>query len=91
MRCGAGNIDPDEGRDILTNGLASLEYRGRDSAEVAFIEDMDKLQEIGKLHETMYELGLIFLALRTRPGCEARLAEIRKQIIRIYGRIRSMA
>jgi hypothetical protein len=53
--------------------------------------EMSKFQEISKLHETMYEQSLVFLALRTRPGCEAKLAETREKIIRIYYQIQSLA
>ena len=36
--CGiVGYIGPDEGRDILMNGLSRLEYRGYDSAGIAMV------------------------------------------------------
>lgn len=52
--------------------------------------DIDRLQEAGKLQETMYEESLVYLALRTWPGCEAKLAETRERIILIYRRIQSL-
>ena len=42
---------------------------------------MDRIQEIRKLHETMYEQSLVFLALRTHPDYVAELAETRERII----------
>ncbi len=53
--------------------------------------DIDMLQAVSELHETMYEQSLVYLALRTRPGCEAKLAETRERIIMIYIRIQSLA
>ena len=52
--------------------------------------DMKNYQEISKLHESMYEQSLVFLALRTRPGSEAKLAEMRETILRIYNEIQSL-
>ncbi len=52
---------------------------------------IDKRKEILELHETIYEQSLVFLALRTRPGCEAKLAETRDRIMRIYRRIQTLA
>ncbi len=52
--------------------------------------DIDMLQDVSKLHETMYEQSLVYLALRTRPGSEASLAETRERIIRLYSRIQSL-
>jgi hypothetical protein len=52
--------------------------------------NLDESQDISKLHETMYEQSLVFLALRARPGCEAKLAEMREQIIRLYSTIQSL-
>lgn len=49
-----------------------------------------ELQEIGKLHEKMYEQILLFHALKTRPDCEVELAETRQRIIRIYSRIQAL-
>jgi hypothetical protein len=53
--------------------------------------DIDRMQAVSKLHETMYEQSLLYLALRTRPDCEAKLAETRERIIRIYSRIQSLS
>jgi glutamine---fructose-6-phosphate transaminase (isomerizing) len=51
--CGiVGYIGPDEGRDILLNGLARLEYRGYDSAGIAMVGPDSRLQIVrcqGKL------------------------------------------
>lgn len=49
--------------------------------------DIDMVREVSSLHETMYEQSLLYLALRTRPGCEAKLAETRERIIRLYSRL----
>lgn len=38
----------------------------------------------------MYEQSLVFLALRQRPGSEAKLAEMREEIIRLYSTIQSL-
>ena len=52
--CGiVGYIGPDEGRDILINGLKRLEYRGYDSAGIAMIGPDSRLQIVrceGKLN-----------------------------------------
>ncbi len=53
--------------------------------------DIDRQKKIGRLHDAMYEQSLVFLALRTRPGSEAQLAQTRRRIIRIYHRLQSMA
>ena len=51
--CGiVGYIGPDEGRDILMNGLSRLEYRGYDSAGIAMVGPDSRLQIVrceGKL------------------------------------------
>ncbi|HYA41753.1 MAG TPA: glutamine--fructose-6-phosphate transaminase (isomerizing) [Syntrophobacteraceae bacterium] len=51
--CGiVGYLGPDEGRDILMNGLARLEYRGYDSAGIAMVGPDCRLQIVrseGKL------------------------------------------
>ncbi len=51
--CGiVGYIGPDEGREILMNGLARLEYRGYDSAGIAMVGADGRLQIVrceGKL------------------------------------------
>ena len=52
--------------------------------------DMDKQEEISRLHETIYEQSLVFLALRTRPGYEAKLAETRERIIQVYRMIQTL-
>jgi len=52
--------------------------------------DMDKQKEISKLHETIYEQSLVFLALRTRPDCEAKLAETRDRILKTYRQIQTL-
>jgi hypothetical protein len=52
--------------------------------------DMDKQEEISKLHESIYEQSLVFLALRTRPGCEVKLAETRDRIMQIYRMIQTL-
>jgi hypothetical protein len=51
--------------------------------------DLDELREIHELYRTMYEQSILFLAMRTRPGCEAELAKTRERIIRLYNRIQS--
>jgi hypothetical protein len=51
---------------------------------------LDKRQEIYELQEAIYEQSLVFLALRTRPGYEAKLAETRERIMRIYFRIQTL-
>lgn len=52
--CGiVGYIGPDEGREILMNGLAKLEYRGYDSAGIAMVGADGRLQIVrceGKLN-----------------------------------------
>jgi len=53
--------------------------------------EMDKRMEINELQDAIYEQSLVFLALKTRPGCEAKLAETRERIIRIYHRIQTLA
>jgi hypothetical protein len=53
--------------------------------------DLDRIQEIRKLQDEMYEQSLVFLALRNHPDYRARLAETREQIIRIYSRIQTLA
>jgi hypothetical protein len=53
--------------------------------------DIDKLVEINSLHESMYVESLVFLALKTRPGFEAELAETRERIIRIYAIIQALS
>jgi glucosamine--fructose-6-phosphate aminotransferase (isomerizing) len=51
--CGiVGYIGPDEGREVLMNGLARLEYRGYDSAGIAMVGPDGRLQIVrcqGKL------------------------------------------
>jgi len=51
--------------------------------------DLENLREIQELYRTMYEQSLLFLAMRTRPGCEAKLAETRERVIRLFSRIQS--
>jgi hypothetical protein len=51
---------------------------------------VDKTQEIRKLHETIYEQSLVFLALRTHPDCDAVLAETRELIMRLYREIHDL-
>ncbi len=51
---------------------------------------IDKTQEIRKLHETMYEQSLVFIAMRTSPDCGARLAETRELIMQIYSEIQTL-
>ncbi|MFZ0928375.1 MAG: hypothetical protein WAN11_07230 [Syntrophobacteraceae bacterium] len=51
--------------------------------------DLENLREIHELHRTMYEQSLLFLAMKTRPGCEVKLAETRERIIRLYNTIQS--
>jgi len=53
--------------------------------------DLDRIQEIRKLQDEMYEQSLVFLALRNHPDYGARLAETRERIIRIYCRIQTLA
>lgn len=53
--------------------------------------DIENLKEIGRLHDAIYEQSLVFLALRTRPGSEAQLAEARDRIIQIYSRLQTLA
>lgn len=55
-----------------------------------FMPVADKTQEIRKLHETMYEQSLVFLALRTSPGGDAELAQTRDLIMRLYSEIQNM-
>ena len=50
----------------------------------------DKTQEIRRLHETMYEQSLVFLALRTDPDGDAALAETRELIMRLYSEIQDL-
>ena len=50
----------------------------------------DKTQEIRMLHETMYEQSLVFLALRTHPDGDERLAETRELIMRIYNQLQTL-
>jgi hypothetical protein len=52
---------------------------------------MDKLLEIDRLHECLYEESQLFLVLRERPDSEAELAETRERIIRIYNRIKALS
>ena len=52
--------------------------------------EIDKHQEIYELQEAIYEQSLVFLAMRTRPGYEAKLAETRERIMRIYSRIQTL-
>jgi hypothetical protein len=52
--------------------------------------EMDKRKEFVELQEAIYEQSLVFLALRTRPGYEAKLAETRERIMRIYSRIQTL-
>lgn len=57
------------------------------SSEAAKVmKDIDNEKEIARLHDAIYEQSLVFLALRTGPGSEARLAETRERIIRICHR-----
>ncbi|MGO9022165.1 MAG: hypothetical protein ACLQVJ_27830 [Syntrophobacteraceae bacterium] len=51
--------------------------------------DLENLREIHELYRTIYEQSLLFLAMKTRPGCETKLAETRERIIRLYNTIRS--
>jgi hypothetical protein len=53
--------------------------------------DLDRIQEIRTLHDKMYEQSLVFLALKKHPDHWAKLAEARDQIIRIYGKIQTLA
>ncbi len=59
--CGiVGYIGPDEGRDILLNGLARLEYRGYDSAGIAMVGPDGRLQIVrceGKLSGLVSKLN----------------------------------
>jgi len=59
--CGiVGYIGPDEGRDILLNGLARLEYRGYDSAGIAMVGPDGLLQIVrceGKLSGLVRKLN----------------------------------
>ncbi len=59
--CGiVGYIGPDEGRDILLNGLARLEYRGYDSAGIAMVGPDSRLQIVrceGKLSGLVSKLN----------------------------------
>jgi len=59
--CGiVGYIGPEEGRDILMNGLARLEYRGYDSAGIAMVGPDRRLQIVrceGKLSGLQYKLN----------------------------------
>lgn len=50
----------------------------------------DKTQEIRRLHETMYEQSLVFLALRTYPEGETELAQTRELIMRLYSEIQNL-
>ncbi len=52
--------------------------------------DLDRIQEIRKLHDKMYEQSLVFLALRTHPDYKAKLVETRERIIQIYGKIQTL-
>ena len=52
--------------------------------------DLDRIQEIRKLHDKMYEQSLVFLALRNHPDYGASLAAAREQIIRIYVRLQTL-
>jgi hypothetical protein len=56
-----------------------------------FMPATDKTQEIRRLHETMYEQSLVFLALRTQPDGDAQIAETRDLIMRIYSEIQTLA
>ena len=86
-----GHASPDEGRDVPINSRARLEQRGCGGACNTFMPGMDKLLEIDRLHESLYEESQLFLVLRTRPDSEAELAETRERITRIYRRIRALA
>jgi hypothetical protein len=50
----------------------------------------DMTHEIRKLHETMVEQSLLFLAMRTNPDGDAELAEIRHLIMRLYKEIQDL-
>jgi hypothetical protein len=52
--------------------------------------EMDKLREITELHDAIYEQSLLFLALRTRPGFEAKLAETQERIMRLYRMVQTL-
>jgi hypothetical protein len=52
--------------------------------------EMDKREEICELQDAIYMQSLVFLALRTRPGYEAKLAETRERIMRIYRRLQTL-
>jgi len=53
--------------------------------------DIDNRKEIGEIHDAIYEQSLIFLALRTRPGYEAKLAETRERIMSLYSRVQTLS
>ncbi|MFZ0931061.1 MAG: glutamine--fructose-6-phosphate transaminase (isomerizing) [Syntrophobacteraceae bacterium] len=59
--CGiVGYIGPDEGREILINGLRRLEYRGYDSAGIAMVGPDNQLQIVrceGKLSGLEFKLN----------------------------------
>ena len=55
-----------------------------------FMPVADKTQEIRRLHETMYEQSLVFLALRTYPEGETELAQTRELIMRLYSEIQNL-
>lgn len=50
----------------------------------------DKTQQIRKLHQTMYEQSLLFLALMTSPDGETKRAETRELIIQLYSKIQDL-
>jgi hypothetical protein len=68
-----------------------FDYKIVHSGGRGFMPNLDRIQEIRKLHDKMYEQSLVFLALRNHPDYRARLAETREQIIRIYSRIQTLA
>ncbi len=51
---------------------------------------IDKTQEIRRLHEEIYEQSLVFLALRTSPDGQEKLAETRGLIMWLYNRIQAL-
>jgi len=86
-----GCSSPNEGRDTPTGGVASRKHGGCDRPGSTFTPGMDKLLEIDRLHECLYEESQLFLVLRERPDSEAELAETRERIIRIYNRIKALS
>jgi len=52
--------------------------------------DVDRVQEIERLHEKFYEQSLVFQVLRAAPDCDAALDKTRQLIVWIYSRIRRL-